>query len=494
MKLNPRTIAVWVILLALFVGLFAVFSSDKLEVAGRRSLAQVKSDFERSRVKQLEADKAGAMYVVLLTGERFSIDATAAEVFDSLGPLAEGVPYYEAPERKSFSLGGWSQTLLILVVVLAVLVVFLRRMGGQGSILTMRRSPAREVVKVPSVRFSDVGGHDAIRARLEECVTLLKQPAAAEKTGARAPRGVLLEGPPGNGKTLLAKALAAEAGLPFFETSASEFVELFVGVGAARVRDLFERARARQPCVVFIDELDAVGRKRGAASATLTHQEREQALDQLLVALDGFSERGQVLVLAATNRADLLDVALLRPGRFDLVLQVNAPDLAGRAAVLAVHTRGKPLEPGLDLAAVSRASEGFSGAELAQVCNEAALTATRRAMAGGPATLTLADFQAAIGARRSASGADTLDVLLSDASVGLTKPVTPLHVRVDLVSGSTLEGQVVWIDPSVLKLQTSKESVSLQRVSIMAIRAVDATPVPLQALAQAGASSTPDVG
>lgn len=366
--------------------------------------------------------------------------------------------------------------------------------GGQTSILGLRRSPAREVAKVPNVRFSEVGGHEAIRARLLECVELLKRPAVAEKTGARAPRGILLEGPPGNGKTLLAKALAAEAGLTFFETSASEFVELFVGVGAARVRDLFERARAKQPCVVFIDELDAVGRKRGAANASLTHQEREQALDQLLVALDGFSDRGQVLVVAATNRADLLDAALLRPGRFDLVLQVNPPDLTGRAAVLGVHTRGKPLEPGLELLEIARVTEGFSGAELAQICNEAALTATRRGLSGGTTTLTVDDFAEAVAARRASSGADTLDLLLTEASVGLTRPATPIRIRLELTSGTDLEGLVLWADPSFLKLQTGQGPMSVSRASIALIHPTSATPVPLQALAQSGERASPDVG
>lgn len=226
------------------------------------------------------------------------------------------------------------------------------------------------------VRFTDVAGADEEKQELVEVVEFLKDPRKFSDLGARIPKGVLLVGPPGTGKTLLARAVAGEAGVPFFSISGSDFVEMFVGVGASRVRDLFENAKKNAPCIIFIDEIDAVGRQRGAGMGG-GHDEREQTLNQLLVEMDGFSGNEGIIIIAATNRADVLDPALLRPGRFDRQIMVDRPDVKGREAVLRVHARNKPLAKSVDLKAIAQRTPGFSGADLENLLNEAALVAAR---------------------------------------------------------------------------------------------------------------------
>src|SRR2546421_6420206 len=231
--------------------------------------------------------------------------------------------------------------------------------------------------KETGVSFQDVAGCEEAKYELEEIVEFLKHPERYKKIGANIPKGVLLMGPPGTGKTLLARAVAGEAHVPFFSISGSDFVEMFVGVGAARVRDLFQQAKAKAPCIVFIDELDAIGRQRGVHVGAV-NDEREQTLNQLLVEMDGFAVNAGVIVLAATNRPDVLDRALLRPGRFDRQVVVDAPDIEGREAVLRIHIRGKPLADDVKLRRIAQATPGFSGADLANAINEAALLAARR--------------------------------------------------------------------------------------------------------------------
>ena len=247
-----------------------------------------------------------------------------------------------------------------------------------GNVFGFGKTQAREyTVERPNVTFADVAGQDAPKAELVEIVDFLKEPDKYIALGARIPRGVLLIGPPGTGKTLLARAVAGEANVAFFSIAASEFVEMFVGVGASRVRDLFRRAKDASPSIVFIDEIDAVGRQRGAGLGG-GHDEREQTLNQMLSEMDGFDQNESVIVMAATNRPDVLDPALLRPGRFDRQVTVGLADRAGRFSILKIHTRGKPLGEDVDLEALSKATMGFSGADLANLANEAALTAARR--------------------------------------------------------------------------------------------------------------------
>ena len=276
------------------------------------------------------------------------------------------------------TLGGVLLSIVPFVLFLLLFLWFMNSMqGGGGRVMQFAKSRAKLMSKdTPKTTFSDVAGCDEAIEELGEIKEFLQEPAKFQAVGAKIPKGVLLYGPPGTGKTLLARAVAGEAGVPFYSISGSDFVEMFVGVGASRVRDLFEQAKENAPAIVFIDEIDAVGRHRGTGMGG-GHDEREQTLNQLLVEMDGFDVRGGVILIAATNRPDVLDPALLRPGRFDRQIGVDAPDLAGRTQILKVHSRGKPIGPGVDLEAVARRTPGFSGADLANVLNEAALLTAR---------------------------------------------------------------------------------------------------------------------
>mmetsp|Transcript_10126 Transcript_10126/g.20917 ORF Transcript_10126/g.20917 Transcript_10126/m.20917 type:complete len:666 (-) Transcript_10126:106-2103(-) len=287
------------------------------------------------------------------------------------------------PVQEQGGLGDLAQSLLFPAVLFAGLFFLSRRgggagpMGGPGNPMGFGKSKA-EIQMVPDtgVTFDDVAGCDGAKLELAEVVDFLKKPEAYTKNGCRIPRGVILDGPPGTGKTLLAKAVAGEAGVPFISISGSEFVEMFVGVGASRVRDIFGQAKKNSPCIIFIDEIDAVGRQRGAGYAG-GNDEREQTVNQILVEMDGFDGNPGIITIAATNRIDILDQALLRPGRFDRKVTVDLPDFKGRTRILGVHSRGKPLEPDVDLEAISRRTPGFSGAQLENLMNEAAITAAR---------------------------------------------------------------------------------------------------------------------
>jgi len=268
---------------------------------------------------------------------------------------------------------------LLLVGVLVVFWVFMLRQtkGGGGNVMGFGKAKPRLPEEGRKVTFDDVAGADEEKAELVEIVEFLKSPSKFNSLGARIPKGVLLMGPPGTGKTLLARAVAGEAGVPFFSISGSDFVEMFVGVGASRVRDLFEQAKKNAPCIIFIDEIDAVGRQRGAGLGG-GHDEREQTLNQLLVEMDGFGSNTGVIIIAATNRRDILDPALLRPGRFDREIVVGYPDVKGREAILKVHTKNKPLAPDVNLDTIAKTTVGFTGADLENLVNEAALLAARR--------------------------------------------------------------------------------------------------------------------
>jgi cell division protease FtsH len=268
-------------------------------------------------------------------------------------------------------------TLLPFALLILLLFFFMSQMQGGGRIMNFGKSKAKAVSKdMPKTTFADVAGADEAVEELQEIKEFLSEPAKFQAVGAKIPKGVLLYGPPGTGKTLLARAVAGEAGVPFFSISGSDFVEMFVGVGASRVRDLFEQAKANAPAIIFVDEIDAVGRHRGAGLGG-GHDEREQTLNQMLVEMDGFDVSSGVILIAATNRPDILDPALLRPGRFDRQIAVDRPDLEGRYAILQVHARGKPIAEGVDLRAVARRTPGFTGADLANVLNEAALLTAR---------------------------------------------------------------------------------------------------------------------
>ena len=285
---------------------------------------------------------------------------------------------YESPSNAA----NWLSLLvnLLPIVFVGALFFFLFRQtqGSNNQALSFGKSKARLFTgDKPTVKFDDVAGADEAKQELQEVVEFLKEPQKFAALGARIPKGVLLVGPPGTGKTLMAKAVSGEAGVPFFSISGSEFVEMFVGVGASRVRDLFEQAKRNSPCIIFIDEIDAVGRYRGTGLGG-SHDEREQTLNQILVEMDGFGTDTNVILIAATNRPDILDPALLRPGRFDRRVTMDRPDVQGRKAILEVHIKGKPIEPGVDISRIAKQTPGFVGADLENVVNEAAILAARR--------------------------------------------------------------------------------------------------------------------
>jgi cell division protease FtsH len=296
-----------------------------------------------------------------------------------LGAEGEGIQFVVEPGGVDW--GSIAVTVILPIVLLGVLFYFLffRAARGAGTqAFNFSKSRARLTLdKRPEVTFADVAGADEAKEEVQEVVEFLKAPQKFQALGGRIPRGVLLVGPPGTGKTLLAKAIAGEARVPFYSISGSEFVEMFVGVGAARVRDLFDQAKRNAPCLIFIDEIDAVGRHRGAGLGG-GHDEREQTLNQILAEMDGFDTNANVIVMAATNRPDILDPALLRPGRFDRHVVIDLPDIKGRKAILEVHAKGKPLAKEVDLETIAKETPGFSGADLANVINEAAILAARR--------------------------------------------------------------------------------------------------------------------
>lgn len=324
-------------------------------------------------------------FTTLITGEQaggaqFQVRGTTPSIEKIESILqSSGIRYdVEDPPRPSWWAGLLTTMLPIMLFILLFFFLMQQTQGGGNRVMSFGKSKAKlHTEDQKKVTFADVAGADEVKEELQEIVEFLKSPKKFNELGARIPKGVLLFGPPGTGKTLLARAVAGEAGTPFFSISGSDFVEMFVGVGASRVRDLFEQAKKNSPCIVFIDEIDAVGRQRGAGLGG-GHDEREQTLNQLLVEMDGFDANEAVIIIAATNRPDILDPALLRPGRFDREVVVGIPDINGRKEILLVHAKGKPLAPNVDIEILARRTPGFTGADLANLLNEAALLAARR--------------------------------------------------------------------------------------------------------------------
>ena len=382
MKNSIKTLAMWLVIIVIFIVLVTSIldnSSNKL------AYSELVSKIETGDVKEIEISSDGSKAQVTLKNENTpkevnipSIDNLMDTLEDSM--KTESVTVTEKSES-IFMIG------LSLLTPFGILIIFLLfwfflmsgNQNGGNKTMTFGKSKARMLnpQDKAKVTFKDVAGVDEEKEELEEIVEFLKNPKKFTDMGARIPKGVLLVGPPGTGKTLLAKAVAGEAGVPFFIISGSDFVEMFVGVGASRVRDLFEEAKKKAPCIIFIDEIDAVGRQRGAGLGG-GHDEREQTLNQLLVEMDGFAENEGVIVLAATNRPDVLDKALLRAGRFDRQIMVGSPDVKAREQILEVHSRKKRLAPDVDLKIIAKNTSGFAGADLENVLNEAALLAARR--------------------------------------------------------------------------------------------------------------------
>ena len=354
--------------------------------------AYVENKIETMTIKEDKMSVDG----VFKDGKRFT-SYVSNKMLDNLLQETQGVET-EIKYNPPNNMGIWISflpTILIIGVIFFGLFMFTQQAqnsGGNRGVMNFGKSKAKMAnLDGKKVTFKDVAGADEEKGELEEIVDFLKQPKRYIEMGARIPKGVLLVGPPGTGKTLLAKAIAGEAGVPFFSISGSDFVEMFVGVGASRVRDLFEQAKKNAPCIIFIDEIDAVGRQRGAGLGG-GHDEREQTLNQLLVEMDGFGVNEGIIMIAATNRPDILDPALLRPGRFDRRILVGAPDVKGREEVLKVHTRNKHLSEDVDLKVLAKMTPGFSGADLENLTNEAALLAVR----GGKSSIDMADIEEAI--------------------------------------------------------------------------------------------------
>jgi len=368
---------------------------------------QVKSAVltDASQMIQVITNKGAALQASWVDNQGQTLQQTLQRDYQS-GKLPGGYDI-KAPSGSSIwtVLLGW----LPFVAIFLLFFVFMNQMQGGGSrVMNFGKSKAKLITKdTPKTSFSDVAGADEAIEELEEIKEFLQSPGKFQAIGAKIPKGVLLYGPPGTGKTLLARAVAGEAGVPFYSISGSDFVEMFVGVGASRVRDLFEQAKANAPAIVFVDEIDAVGRHRGAGFGG-GHDEREQTLNQLLVELDGFDTKGGVIVIAATNRPDILDPALLRPGRFDRQIVVAQPDLAGRKGILRVHARGKPFGPDVELDLIARRTPGFTGADLANVINEGALLTAR----GNGTQISMASLEEAID--RVTAGPKRKSVLLSE--------------------------------------------------------------------------------
>ena len=348
------------------------------------SLDAVISMTAREEVDRIEV-KGDALTITTATGEtltsRKESDSSIVEILQNAGidPITSRVEIMVKGQSGLSSFVGIMINFLPLIIFGAVLLFMMRQaQGNTNQTFSFGRSRARMFMgNSPQVSFSDVAGVEEAKEELLEVVEFLKYPERFLALGAKIPKGVLLVGPPGTGKTLMARAVAGEAGVPFFSISGSEFVEMFVGVGASRVRDLFDQAKRNAPCIVFVDEIDAVGRHRGAGLGG-GHDEREQTLNQILVEMDGFETGTNVIVMAATNRPDILDPALLRPGRFDRRVILDNPDLKGRKEILGVHSKGKPLDEDVDLERVARQTVGFSGADLANLVNEAAILTARR--------------------------------------------------------------------------------------------------------------------
>jgi cell division protease FtsH len=383
--------AIWVVILLVLFMLFQQFNSHGIST-GATQVAY--SDFlDEVNTKQIKDATLEGATVVATTQDGKKIKATLTGMDHGLiGDLRNnGVKFdIKAPEEQGFL----SQVFISwfpMLLLIGVWVFFMRQMqgGGKGGAFSFGKSKARMLDETNNaVTFADVAGCDEAKEEVSELVDFLRDPTKFQKLGGRIPRGVLMVGPPGTGKTLLARAIAGEAKVPFFTISGSDFVEMFVGVGASRVRDMFENAKKHAPCIVFIDEIDAVGRHRGAGVGG-GNDEREQTLNQLLVEMDGFEPNSGVIVVAATNRADVLDKALMRPGRFDRQVSVGLPDIRGREQILNVHMRKVPISTDVEAGVIARGTPGFSGADLANLVNEAALFAARR----NKRTVEMQDFE-----------------------------------------------------------------------------------------------------
>jgi cell division protease FtsH len=474
MNPNFRNFALWVIIFLLVVALVMLFQNPGQRTSSQDiTFSQLLTEVDQGRVRE-----------VTIAGNEISGHFTDNRAFSTYAPndptlvpklIAKNVSVNAKPPSDGNS---WLVTLLVnglpLIAFLGVWIFLSRQMqGAGGKAMGFGKSKAKLLTEAHGrVTFEDVAGVDEAKEDLQEIVEFLRDPQKFQRLGGRIPRGVLLVGPPGTGKTLLARAIAGEANVPFFTISGSDFVEMFVGVGASRVRDMFEQAKKNAPCIIFIDEIDAVGRHRGAGLGG-GNDEREQTLNQLLVEMDGFEANEGIILIAATNRPDVLDPALLRPGRFDRQIVVPNPDVIGRERILKVHVRKVPLAPDVDLKTVARGTPGFSGADLMNLVNEAALLAARR----GKRIVTMVEFEDSkdkimMGAERRTLVMTEQEKLLTayheggHAIVALNVPATdPVHKATIIPRGRAL-GMVMQL-PERDKLSMSYEQMTSRLAVLM---------------------------
>ena len=476
---NARNLAFWLVLLVLVLTLFQVLGGNQNSMSSEVvPYSEFMTKVDDGTVNTVDIDGEKVYFVDSDNRRKYTInpgdDTLVSELLDK-DVTVEGKPQEESgimPFILSF---------LPIFLIIGVWIYFMNRMqgGGKGGAMGFGKSRAKLLTeKQGRVTFDDVAGIDEAKEELEEIVEFLRNPQKFSALGGKIPKGALLVGPPGTGKTLLARAIAGEAGVPFFTISGSDFVEMFVGVGASRVRDMFEQAKKNAPCILFIDEIDAVGRARGAGYGG-GNDEREQTLNQLLVEMDGFESNEGIIIVAATNRRDVLDPALLRPGRFDRQITVPNPDIKGREKILNVHARKVPLGPNVDLRLIARGTPGFSGADLANLVNEAALTAARI----GRRQVTMDDFEHA--KDKVMMGAERRSMVLTDeqkektayheaghAIVGLKLPkCDPVYKATIIPRGGAL-GMVMSL-PEMDKLQMFKDEARQRIAMTMAGKAAE---------------------
>ena len=414
--MNMRNFAVWGLIAALVIAMMIAMQGSSVAVGSEKlPISDLRQMAAQGQLQEVTVTN-DRITATTKTGETYYAEKLPTNIEASTWFADQGVQVTEDAET-GFSLGGLLLNLLPLILILGLFLFLMRQMqgggGGRGA-MSFGKSRARMLTeKHGRVTFDDVAGVDEAKEERQEVVEFLRDPARFQRLGGKIPKGALLVGPPGTGKTLLARAVAGEAGVPFFTISGSDFVEMFVGVGASRVRDMFEQAKRNAPCIIFIDEIDAVGRSRGAGLGG-GNDEREQTLNQLLVEMDGFEANDGIIIIAATNRPDVLDPALLRPGRFDRQVTVNNPDIIGRERILKVHMRNVPLAKDVNPKVIARGTPGFSGADLANLVNEAALLAARR----GKRVVAMAEFEDA--KDKVLMGPEKRSMVMSDKEKELT--------------------------------------------------------------------------
>ena len=482
---NARQIAVWGLIITLFIVVFTLSQGgmNQSATAEEMNFSEWNERVDNGDVESALVDvQAGVVTGTLSNGEEYRVNVPSNFDNPAGDVLADtNIPYEYAEKSEPSVLGNILISILPLIILVGLFFLIFRNMqgAGRGGAMSFGKSKAKLLTEnTKRVTFDDVAGVESAKEDLKEVVEFLKDPSKFTRLGARIPTGALLVGPPGTGKTLLARAVAGEAGVPFFTISGSDFVEMFVGVGASRVREMFAEARKHAPCIIFIDEIDAVGRHRGVGTSG-GHEEREQTLNQLLVEMDGFEGQEGIIIVAATNRPDVLDKALLRPGRFDRQIEVPYPDIKGREKILEVHMRGKPISADVDVKYVARGTPGFSGADLANLVNEAALLSARR----NKLKITMREFEDArdkvmMGAeRRTLAMTDEEKAMTAyheagHAIVGLNMPGSlPIHKATIIPRGRAL-GMVQYL-PERDQISQSREEMIARMAMAMGGRAAE---------------------